>query len=175
MVPNLTANEASCVTGVPLRQVHRIIDAGLLDVTAQGVGGVRRVHRDVKGRRPDLVVSAAVLPEWRAAARWNLQAWTSWLAEGTLDVAVPMAYTTDTEEFHRWVDAALAAAGSPDRIWAGVGAYRNPVDLTVEQIEQARAIGVSGIAVFSYNQPSETPPPDGSAAALHRIGVAAFR
>ncbi len=46
MVPNLTANEASCVTGVPLRQVHRIIDAGLLDVTAQGVGGVRRVHRD---------------------------------------------------------------------------------------------------------------------------------
>ena len=138
-------------------------------------GLVRRVHLGVKERRPDLVVSAAVLPEWRGAARWNLQEWTSWLAEGTLDVAVPMAYTTDTEEFHRWVDAALAAAGSPERVWAGVGAYRNPVDLTVEQIKQARAIGVSGIAVFSYNQPSETPPPDGSAAALHRIGVAAFR
>jgi uncharacterized protein (DUF433 family) len=27
----LTANEASAITGVPLRQVHRIIDAGLLD------------------------------------------------------------------------------------------------------------------------------------------------
>lgn len=29
--PMLTANEAASITGVPLRQVHRIIDAGLLD------------------------------------------------------------------------------------------------------------------------------------------------
>ncbi len=136
---------------------------------------VRRVHLDVKERRPGLVVSAAVLPEWRGAARWNLQEWTSWLAEGTLDVAVPMAYTTDTEEFHRWVDSALAAAGSPDRIWAGVGAYRNPTDLTVEQIDQARAIGVGGVVLFSYDKPTETPPPDGAPAALRRIGLAAFR
>lgn len=136
---------------------------------------VRRVYLDVKERRSDLLVTAAVLPEWRGAARWRFQEWTSWLAEGTLDVAVPMAYTTDTEEFHRWVDAALAAAGSPDRVWAGVGAYRNPVDRTVEQIDEARAIGVSGIVVFSYNKPSETPAPDGSAASLHRIGLEAFR
>src|SRR5258708_30145056 len=27
----MTANEAASITGVPLRQVHRIIDAGLLD------------------------------------------------------------------------------------------------------------------------------------------------
>ena len=136
---------------------------------------VRRVYLDVKARRPDLVVSAAVLPEWRSAARWRFQAWPSWLAEGTLDVAVPMAYTTDTEEFHGWVDAALAAAGAPDRVWAGVGAYRNPVDRTVEQIDQARAIGVTGIVVFSYNKASQTPPPDGAASALHSIGLAAFR
>jgi len=136
---------------------------------------VRRVHLDVKERRPGLVVSAAVLPEWRGAARWNLQEWTSWLAEGTLDVAVPMAYTTDTEEFHRWVDSALAAAGSPDRIWAGVGAYRNPTDLTVVQIDQARAIGVGGVVLFSYDKPTETSPPDGAPAALRRIGLAAFR
>ena len=136
---------------------------------------VRGVYLDVKARRPDLVVSAAVLPEWRSAARWRFQAWTSWLAEGSLDVAVPMAYTTDTEEFHGWVDAALAAAGAPGRVWAGVGAYRNPVDRTVEQIDQARAIGVSGIVVFSYDKASETPTLDGAASALHRIGLAAFR
>jgi len=34
----LTANEAASITGVPLRQVHRIIDAGLLD------GAVERRH-----------------------------------------------------------------------------------------------------------------------------------
>ena len=135
---------------------------------------VRRVYADVKHRNPDLMVTAAVLPEWRGAARWRFQEWTSWLAEGTLDVAVPMAYTADAEEFHGWVDSALAAAGAPERVWAGVGAYLNPVDRTVAQIDQARAIGVSGIVVFSYDKPSEAPPPDG-AAALQRIGVEAFR
>jgi uncharacterized protein (DUF433 family) len=34
----MTTNEAASVTGVPLRQVHRIIDAGLLD------GAVKRRH-----------------------------------------------------------------------------------------------------------------------------------
>src|SRR5947209_2785911 len=34
----MTANEAASVTGVPLRQVHRIIDAGLLG------GAVKRRH-----------------------------------------------------------------------------------------------------------------------------------
>jgi uncharacterized protein (DUF433 family) len=37
--PLMTANEAASVTGVPLRQVHRIIDAGLLD------GAVKRRHK----------------------------------------------------------------------------------------------------------------------------------
>ena len=138
-------------------------------------GLVRRVYLEVKARRPELVVSAAVLPEWRAAARWRFQAWTSWLADGILDVAAPMAYTTDTEEFHGWVDAALAAAGDPERVWAGVGAYVNPVDRTVEQIDRARAIGVSGVVVFSYNKASQSPPADGTASALHRIGLEAFR
>ena len=41
----LSANEAACVTGVPLKQVHRIIDAGLLDGMASG-GRSRAVHRD---------------------------------------------------------------------------------------------------------------------------------
>ena len=36
--PLLTANEAASITGVPLRQVHRIIDAGLLE------GAVERRH-----------------------------------------------------------------------------------------------------------------------------------
>lgn len=44
--PNLTTNEAACVTGVPLRQVHRIIDAGLLDAAAQGGDGARAIRRD---------------------------------------------------------------------------------------------------------------------------------
>ena len=136
---------------------------------------VRRIYGEVKAREPDLLVSAAVFPDWRSAARWQLQAWAAWLAEGILDVAVPMAYTTDTEKFHGWVDAALAVAGAPERVWAGIGAYRNPVGLTVEQIERARAVGVNGIVVFSYGKAADRPAAEGAVPSLQQIGGAAFR
>ncbi len=38
-----SVNEASCVTGVPLKQVHRIIDAGLLGDAAESRNGTRVV------------------------------------------------------------------------------------------------------------------------------------
>ena len=38
-----SANEASCVTGVPLKQVHRIIDADLLGDAAESRNGARVV------------------------------------------------------------------------------------------------------------------------------------
>lgn len=41
-----SANEAACVTGVPLKQVHRIIDTGLLDAAASGGRRSRSVQRD---------------------------------------------------------------------------------------------------------------------------------
>ena len=51
MAPNtvtltLSPNEAACVTGVPLKQVHRIIDAGLLDEAAIGQKRSRAVRRE---------------------------------------------------------------------------------------------------------------------------------
>ena len=42
----LTVNEAACVTGVPLRQVHRIIDTGVLGSAAARREGSRLVHCD---------------------------------------------------------------------------------------------------------------------------------
>ncbi|MXW90359.1 MAG: DUF433 domain-containing protein [Rhodospirillaceae bacterium] len=42
----MTANEAACVTGVPLRQVHRIIDTGVLGSAAARREGSRLVHCD---------------------------------------------------------------------------------------------------------------------------------
>ena len=44
--PSLSANEAACVTGVPLKQVHRIIDSGLLAAAAQGGNRARAVRCD---------------------------------------------------------------------------------------------------------------------------------
>ena len=46
VTPTLSPNEAACVTGVPLKQVHRIIDAGLLDSAAGGRNRSRAVRRE---------------------------------------------------------------------------------------------------------------------------------
>ena len=46
LTPTLSPNEAACVTGVPLKQVHRIIDAGLLDRAASGGKRSRTVRRE---------------------------------------------------------------------------------------------------------------------------------
>ncbi len=50
------------------------------------------------------------------------------------------------------------ADGTPRRrtpagrsVWAGIGAYRIPVESTVEKINVARAVGADGIVLFSYD------------------------
>ncbi len=44
--PSLSTNEAACVTGVPLKQVHRIIDAGLLNDAARCGNRGRAIRHD---------------------------------------------------------------------------------------------------------------------------------
>ena len=44
-VSALTANEAACVTKVPLKQVHRIIDSGLLGDTVRTKQGARVISK----------------------------------------------------------------------------------------------------------------------------------
>lgn len=44
--PILSPNEAACVTGIPLRQVHRIIDAGLLERATSGGKRARAIRHE---------------------------------------------------------------------------------------------------------------------------------
>jgi len=117
----------------------------------QITGLVRRIYTAVKARRPELVVSAAVVPDPQTAYGHRFQDWQSWLAEGILDIAVPMAYTPDNGTFRTLVRSARSAAGSRDRLWAGIGAYMNTVDGTLEKIDLARQEGAGGVVLFSYD------------------------
>jgi uncharacterized lipoprotein YddW (UPF0748 family) len=112
---------------------------------------VRDVYRDVKAIRPDLVVSAAVIADQAEAEGRRFQEWANWLEEGILDVAVPMAYTDDPQRFSALVREARGAVPEPSRVWAGIGVYLNTAEGTTSMIELARAQGVGGIALFSYD------------------------
>jgi uncharacterized lipoprotein YddW (UPF0748 family) len=112
---------------------------------------VREIDHAVKARRPELVVSAAVIADQPTAYGYRFQDWKSWLAEGILDIAVPMAYTPDNGTFQAQVRSAREAAGSRGRVWAGIGAYMNGFDGTLEKIDLARAEDTGGVVLFSYD------------------------
>jgi uncharacterized lipoprotein YddW (UPF0748 family) len=113
---------------------------------------VERIYRAVKQRRPQVIVSAAVFANDENAYTRRFQDWRRWLKMGILDVACPMAYTTDTAIFQKQIEIATSTAHAAGRrVWAGIGAYRMPAESTVEKIHVARTIGADGIILFSYD------------------------
>ena len=136
---------------------------------------VERIYRGVKKRRPDAVVSAAVFANDENAYTRRFQDWRRWLQLGILDVACPMAYTTDTAVFQKQIEVATTTAhGAKRRVWAGIGAYRIKSESAVEKINVARGLNTEGFILFSYDftaRPSDLNP-DG--AYLERIRRAAF-
>jgi uncharacterized lipoprotein YddW (UPF0748 family) len=113
---------------------------------------VELVYRGVKRKRPEAIVSAAVFANDENAYTRRFQDWRRWLTMGILDVACPMAYSTDTSIFRKQIEVATTSAHSAGRrVWAGIGAYRIPVESTVEKIGAARTLGADGLILFSYD------------------------
>ena len=136
---------------------------------------VERIYRAVKKRKPEALVSAAVFANDENAYTRRFQDWRRWLQMGILDVACPMAYSTDTAVFQKQIEIATTTAHDARRqVWAGIGAYRIPSESAVEKINVARALNAEGFVLFSYDftaRPSELNP-DG--AYLQRVRRAAF-
>ena len=127
---------------------------------AQVTETVERIYFGVKKRKPHVVVSADVFANAKDAYENRFQDWTNWLRRGFLDVASLMAYSSNTELVRSQVKVAVEAGGGA-RVWAGLGAYRMPVDSLLPKINAARAEGARGIVLFSYNsavKPSELNP-----------------
>jgi uncharacterized lipoprotein YddW (UPF0748 family) len=121
---------------------------------------VERIYHGVKARKPKALVSAAVFANDEDAYRVRFQDWKLWLRRGLLDVVCPMAYTPDTETFRQQIAVAVGNAAGR-QVWAGVGAYRQAVEGTLEKISTARELGAQGFILFSYDfavRPSEHNP-----------------
>ncbi|HEX7294387.1 MAG TPA: family 10 glycosylhydrolase [Pyrinomonadaceae bacterium] len=129
---------------------------------AQITSLVDRIYHAVKRRNPKVLVSAAVFANDENAYTRRFQDWRRWLQMGILDVACPMAYSTDTAVFQKQIEVAATTAHAANRqVWAGIGAYRIPVESTVEKIGVARGLRADGFILFSYDftaRPSELNP-----------------
>ncbi len=122
---------------------------------------VTRIRAVVTAERPAAIVSGAVFPDPEVARTLKLQDWAAWAKAGVLDVVCPMAYATSVDEFSAQVAAATAAAhGRP--VWAGIGAWRLPVERSAEHLAAARHAGAAGVLLFSYDSLLEAGRPRGS-------------
>ena len=109
-----------------------------------------------RAERPRLVVSAAVVPDEVTAVGHKYQSWPAWLADGLLDALCPMTYTPDDRIFRAQVEQARSRVGAGQALWTGIGTYRLGVEGTVEKIRAARALGATGVLVFSHESLSST-------------------
>lgn len=134
---------------------------------------VERIYYGVKKRNPNVIVSADVFANAKDAFENRFQDWPSWLRRGFLDVAALMAYSTSTQVFREQIRVAVEAGGR-DRVWAGIGAYRQIADSTVAKIRAAREVGARGIVLFSYNSAVRQSELNPDAAYLQHVMRAAF-
>lgn len=98
-----------------------------------------------RAAHPDLPITAAVNPPHMFEAKF--QHWQEWVAEGTLDVAVPMIYGGD--DFVRRECERTAQMLPPGARWlAGLDAAPGDASLA-RQVAIARQCGAAGVAIWS--------------------------
>ena len=131
---------------------------------------VIKIRTAVKTARPNVIFSAAVVPDAPQAFASRLQDWRGWIDQSLLDVLCPMAYSADLEIFRDQITAARAYAGSRP-VWAGIGAYQMSPSQTLGHIAAARTLGTAGIILFSYEALAAPPNTSGS---VSELGRAAF-
>ncbi len=111
---------------------------------------VRDLRRDLDVINPSLKLTAAVIADQTAAINRYGQDWPAWLREGIVDAAIPMAYTPRTDLAVRQI-AAARSIPTERHIYAGIAIYNEGARDACDKIRRARALGVDGIALFSYD------------------------
>ncbi|MGH7551078.1 MAG: glycoside hydrolase family 10 protein [Gemmatimonadota bacterium] len=127
------------------------------------------IHDDLTQVRPEVRLSAAVLPVPAEARRTFGQDWSAWLERGIVDEAVPMVYRRDAatvleivEDYPETIPQARVRVGVRlDLILPG------EVRRAAEELEDQ---GFGGIALFSHNLLMEDRPWRGVSELLRGIG-----
>ena len=152
---------------------------------------VRRVSLEAKAINPRITISAALIPwgqpptsehDFADAAPMQrvFQNWHQWLADGLLDLGIPMNYAAETDDrvrgwFNGWIRWEKQHAHGR-HLAVGLGAYRNTPAGTLDQIERVRAVDggrVTGVSFFSYAVPKPAAPGAPVIAAADRLAFLA--
>jgi uncharacterized lipoprotein YddW (UPF0748 family) len=117
-------------------------------------GLVARIYSTTTALKPDLLVSAAVWPNYADGYTGFYQDSRGWLAGGYMDANLPMLYTSDIlNDLPQWITRTQGFLDDAHGRWIipGIsGAYTQTAPL-FDRIAAARALSAPGVAIFSYS------------------------
>jgi uncharacterized lipoprotein YddW (UPF0748 family) len=114
---------------------------------------VQQIYLATTAVKPDLLVSAAVWPNYTSGYSSYYQDSKGWLTNSIIDANLPMLYSSDIlNDLTAWTARAQEfiddSAGR--YVFPGISANYTDVTQIVDRIEVARALGAKGVALFSY-------------------------
>lgn len=110
---------------------------------------VLKIREMLREERPDMILSAAVAPQYDEGVTKKHQDVKSWLTNGYLDAVYPMSYGT-TDAFAKWTG--ITTELSDDALSVVMGMRDGGAEAVSEQIIAARNGGADGTAFFAYAQ-----------------------
>ncbi len=111
---------------------------------------IKEIAQAAHQAKPQIIVSAAVFPNYDVATIDKGQAWRDWLQQGIIDAACPMSYNRSSELVGRQIRDAVAFSGGRPII-GGVGAWQMPAASAIAKGKLYRSLGAGGINFFSYD------------------------
>lgn len=109
-------------------------------------------------RRPGIQVSTTGCMPYVRAYQEAFQDWPSWMSKGLADFVTVMNYSSDSEQFERWIVAAKEKTADFSKVGIGVGAYKleKEPQTFAQQFSRCEEMGVM-CAVFHYGSLREAP------------------
>jgi uncharacterized lipoprotein YddW (UPF0748 family) len=114
---------------------------------------VQQIYSATIAIKPDLLVSAAVWPNYTSGYNSYYQDSKGWLAKGIIDANVPMLYSSDiVNDLPAWTARAQNFLDDAHDRYVFLGISTNYTDVThlTDRIKVARSLGAKGVALFSY-------------------------
>jgi len=129
---------------------------------------VADIHNMIKTARPKAKLTAAVFGDRSMVREKRFQEGDRWLKEGLIDMAFPMIYTENTDDFVRMAeDWRRHSYGKP--LVPGIGVYKHEDDATsIEQIQRSWSWG-NGFCLFAYSSFFPKSPPSGEQLDLEQL------
>jgi len=114
---------------------------------------VQQIYSATTALNPDLLVSAAVWPNYNSGYNSYYQDSKGWLANGISDANMPMLYSSDiVNDLPAWTARAQGFIDDAHGryVFPGVSTNYTDVNQLIDRIEAARSLGARGVALFSY-------------------------